>query len=162
MTMKSIKEAHEWMEANLKRDPVECAGCTACCQGNQVVCLNEDYGDDPNLYPEEHLMVTRYAGEVVLALRLQPNGDCFYLRKGKCMIYDKRPAVCRGFDCRRATASFTEEEREQAIKHRVFSKEVFEAGDQRRHTMKLSELEKNFYDTAYDGLKTKGEAKSEK
>lgn len=149
----NLREAQEWMEANLKRDPVHCAGCTACCRGKQIVCLDEAWGDDPDLYAPEHLMYTPYDGKISLALKLRPNGDCFFLRKGKCTIYDKRPVVCRGFDCRRATLSFKEEEREEAIKRGVFSREVFEAADQRRHTMKLSAMEQGFYGQAYDNLK---------
>ena len=27
------------------------------------------------------------------------NGSCIYLKDGKCLIYDKRPEVCRKFFC---------------------------------------------------------------
>lgn len=37
-------------------------------------------------------------GRQVLAHKL--NGDCVYLGPGGCSIYDRRPILCRAFDCR--------------------------------------------------------------
>lgn len=148
-----MEEVRDWILGNAKRDPVNCAGCTACCRGKQVVVLEEDWGDDHRMFLPEHLMITIYNGAKVLALKLRENGDCFFLRKGKCMIYDKRPMVCQGFDCRRATSSFTEEDREMAIKRKIFSREVFEAADARRHTMKMTRMEQGFYETSYKDAK---------
>jgi Fe-S-cluster containining protein len=36
-----------------------------------------------------------------LVLKLKDNGDCTHLGPSGCTIYDRRPGVCRGFDCRK-------------------------------------------------------------
>lgn len=70
-----------------------CNGCVACCQGDAIFMHPED-GDDWTQYKTED-----YLGRKILAHK--PNRDCIYLsRQTGCTIYDKRPSVCRGLDCR--------------------------------------------------------------
>jgi len=70
--------------------PLKCGTCTVCCQGD-IIFLKT--GDDIRLYK------TELVGEKLI-LQHKPNGDCIYLDRG-CSIYDKRPIVCRGLDCRK-------------------------------------------------------------
>lgn len=137
---KTMEEAAAYIDGTHERDPVDCAGCTACCRNNQAVALMPD--DDPNLYGEENLALEMVGPETRLTLKRQPNGDCVFLRNSKCTIYDKRPKVCRAFDCRRIFHSFTKEQRREAVKANVFPQEVFDAGRKRLSTMQLDELEK--------------------
>jgi Fe-S-cluster containining protein len=71
--------------------PLVCAGCTLCCRGRQAVVIVP--GVDRDDYD-----IQTVNGYALLAHR--PNGDCVYLGPGGCTIYERRPAVCRMFDCR--------------------------------------------------------------
>ena len=48
--------------------------------------VTREEGDDPALFENDVLPVV--------------DGRCAYLIDGRCSIYDKRPKVCRAFDCR--------------------------------------------------------------
>ena len=39
-------------------------------------------------------------GEVSITLKRKANGDCVYLADHGCGIYERRPQMCRAFDCR--------------------------------------------------------------
>ena len=71
---------------------LNCGDCYACCK-NQDIWIREDMGDDLNLYETEIK-----EGKPIIKLGL--DGNCMYLVQGKCSIYDNRPIVCSGFDCR--------------------------------------------------------------
>ena len=71
---------------------VPCNGCTACCHG--PIVLQPAHGDDPSQYET----VSDSAWGVKLAQK--PDGSCHYLVPGGCSIWNRRPAVCRAFDCR--------------------------------------------------------------
>jgi hypothetical protein len=72
---------------------VPCNGCTLCCQ-REILPLHPEHGDKVSDY-----QVQRMAGRWVLAHK--PNGDCIYLDRDKgCTIHNRRPAICREFDCR--------------------------------------------------------------
>lgn len=81
---------------------VPCGECADCCR-NVIVQLYDydlecgfpykkiknkkaDMDADPKL------------GEYRLSR--QKNGGCTYFRNERCTIYENRPTVCRGFDCR--------------------------------------------------------------
>ncbi len=65
--------------------------------------LHPECGDDPTTY-ETIPVVHPLTGEPGLMLKRGADGlSCGYLEKGKgCTIYDRRPAMCREFDCRGA------------------------------------------------------------
>jgi Fe-S-cluster containining protein len=71
---------------------VPCDGCVECCR-HENIFLHPECGDRVEDYQHEFWM-----GRPVL--RHWPNGDCWYLdpRSG-CMIYDRRPVVCKELDC---------------------------------------------------------------
>lgn len=69
---------------------LNCGSCTACCRTYGVVAYKE--GDDPSLFESRN-------GELVLP-RKSGTRECAYLGKDGCAVYEKRPAICRGFDCR--------------------------------------------------------------
>lgn len=74
---------------------VPCNGCIECCTNNQLVEMVP--GDDPSSYD-----LVEVRGKKVL--RHKPNGDCNHLVRegtgGYCSIWDRRPVMCREFDCR--------------------------------------------------------------
>ncbi len=150
MSFKTEKEMNDALdELHTKIDPVPCASCTACCRGNQTVALLPVFGDDPARYPPSSLHRTMYSGEERIALKVQANGDCVFLRKGKCVVYDHRPAVCRNFDCRRIVHTSTPDQRRQSVEGRVFSQEIIDAGMERHSTMQLQHWEQPLYDNGY-------------
>lgn len=77
---------------------VPCNGCTACCR-SAAVGLRPELGDKPSDYETEPGTDPR-TGAPMLMLKRSADGACIYLRDGGCAIYDKRPVICRSFDCR--------------------------------------------------------------
>jgi Fe-S-cluster containining protein len=39
-------------------------------------------------------------GVPMVALAVRENRDCIYLEEAGCTIYERRPAICRAYDCR--------------------------------------------------------------
>jgi Fe-S-cluster containining protein len=114
-----------------EHDPVPCNGCTACCRNHQAVTWQE--GDDPSLFTA----FGKVGQEWVSLLPQKGNGDCGYLGEAGCTVYDRRPIVCRAFDCRRQAATFTPEQQVRALMTPgVYSLDVFVAGRERLHTVK--------------------------
>jgi Fe-S-cluster containining protein len=72
---------------------VPCHGCRACCV-HEVVVLSA--ADEANLASYEF----RLLGERRV-LKHKPNGECIHLSETGCTIYEKRPLVCRNYDCRK-------------------------------------------------------------
>ena len=72
---------------------VPCGDCRACCE-RELLILHPEHGDDPNEYDCRRLPDGRFA------LRQTPTLACIYLGESGCTIWDRRPAVCREFDCR--------------------------------------------------------------
>jgi Putative zinc- or iron-chelating domain len=95
---------------------VPCNGCTACCRGHIVVLSDKDEANMP-AYDWRQLGKHK-------VLNNKPNGDCAHVGPDGCTIYEKRPAVCRTYDCRKHFKSLTGNER------RRFSKSVL--GDEAR------------------------------
>jgi Fe-S-cluster containining protein len=82
--------------------PLVCAGCTACCRTGARLSL--DAGDDIGSY--DHVLVPPHpglkSGDGLIAELRQVDGRCVYLGDDGCTIYERRPKVCRSFDCRAA------------------------------------------------------------
>ena len=76
---------------------VPCNGCVLCCQNEQVI-LRKPHDQQ---FVEWYVVKVR-EGKLTLANKV--NGDCAHLSPDRtgCTIYDKRPLVCRRFDCRRS------------------------------------------------------------
>lgn len=125
--------ATEFLDRISKVDPVPCRGCTACCRGNQAVVLREEWGDDPTAY--DKVARERVGGSWQMVLPRQANGDCAHLVMGACQIYEKRPAVCRYFDCRRQLLGMGKRGMKQAEKQGLFSREIYNAARDRLGTI---------------------------
>lgn len=90
-----------------QRVEVPCGACRQCCQGNSIVILLPDEGDDVESYEHEviELEASRLGPLDHLAgrgaiLKSKENGDCVYLGPEGCTIRDRAPVICRAFDCR--------------------------------------------------------------
>jgi Fe-S-cluster containining protein len=79
--------------------------------------------------PSDFLQICKQVGArfAVAELSQRDNGDCVYLGDGGCTIYDRRPFVCRGFDCRQLFLSQSRDVRRQWIKDKMVSREVYAA-----------------------------------
>ncbi|WP_414461742.1 YkgJ family cysteine cluster protein [Hyphomicrobium sp. DY-1] len=109
----------------LRDSTVICAGCRLCCQNRSLVPLLREYGDRPEDYETQ----TIYG---LTALAMKSNGDCVYLGDDGCTIYDRRPIICRKYDCAEHYRSLTRAQRKEAIAQKMISKEVLAAGRARQ------------------------------
>ena len=126
------------IEAMLSDAIVPCGTCHACC--HSPVAVSPEAGDDPSLYklaisvdrtaPNQHAMVT---------LDRKPDGSCYALRNGRCTIWDKRPRVCRNFDCRKMFVLHTKAERRELVAKGYFKRAVIDAGKARAGTLENGE-----------------------
>lgn len=80
------------VEREVIESVVPCNGCNECCRWD-AIWLKPHLGDNENDYETEV-----YLGRKML--KHKPNGDCIYLDRDRgCSIHDRRPVVCREFDC---------------------------------------------------------------
>jgi len=117
---------------------VPCGGCTLCCK-HEIVTLHIDEGDDPSLYGDGvREGIPRRPG-LAPVLKHKPNGDCFFLGDAGCTIYDKRPVICRSFDCRRAFLKirnrFTRNQRRQMVRAGHLDMAVYRRGEELADTL---------------------------
>jgi hypothetical protein len=116
-----------------ERANVPCGTCHACCRQERVI-LHPECGDDIASYdtveaPADTVGVKIYGGGERRMLSHKPNGDCVYLGDGGCTIWERAPAMCQAFDCRRLFLRFTRAERRRFKK--VLDTDVMRAGRER-------------------------------
>lgn len=63
----------------------------------------------------------------VVALAWNEDGDCIYVGPEGCTIHARRPALCRGYDCRVAYLSLTRQQRRADAKVRPYQKVIYAA-----------------------------------
>ncbi len=78
--------------------PLDCGSCSACCRGELIYLFPQDDLTGLDVDPDREV-VNPVTGNLHRVLRQKPNGDCIHLEAGKCSVYERRPAVCRTFDC---------------------------------------------------------------
>lgn len=87
---------------------VQCNGCRACCIKQTVILLDEDEAHLEDFQYSEAV----YGGDLVIrVLNHRSNGECVHLGPDGCTIYDKRPVICRQYDCRKQFMVTTRNER---------------------------------------------------
>jgi Fe-S-cluster containining protein len=79
---------------------VPCSGCTRCCRGDAIRLLPDEDASQYLTEPHE-----RFPGELMLAHN--KNDDCIYLGHDGCTIHERKPVMCRVFDCRIIAQSLT-------------------------------------------------------
>ena len=121
---------------NVTARSVPCNGCTACCEGGELIVLHPEHGDQPSEYLTIEVKHP-FFGSPAVALRQKPDGSCVYLERGKgCTIHERRPAICREFDCRRmAQKAGNRHDCRKMVKSGLISHSVLQAGFDRMHTL---------------------------
>jgi hypothetical protein len=121
--------------ANEQTD-VPCGGCTECCKSGQGLFLHPEQGDDVSSYQVK--VVADSEGPVYL-LATTESGACVYLGASGCTIYDRRPLLCRSFDCRKHYLILPRQDRDNLVRLGLSSRAVFNAGRARLKTLSLAE-----------------------
>lgn len=117
---------------------VFCNGCTECCTSNQGLVLHPDKGDEVESYRFQ-VLGHRSAGDPVFGLATDGGGRCVYLGLNGCTIYDRRPFLCRSFDCRKHYLILPRQDRDNLVKIGLSSRAVFNAGRSRLKTLNATE-----------------------
>lgn len=115
-----------------------CDGCTECCRSNQGLVLHPEQGDDVDSY-EHRILARRATGEPVFVLATDASGRCVYLGDRGCTIYERRPLLCRTFDCRKHYLMLPRQDRDNLVKLGLSSRGVFNAGRSRVKTLSAAE-----------------------
>ena len=110
---------------------VACGSCSACCKHQIVVLVDEDL---PNLDAYQYEKIETHHG-TVHTLKIKPNGDCAHLGPSGCEIYEKRPYICRIYDCRKQFKIMSRGERRQ-----IKTQDIWKAARERIHTLDDADL----------------------
>lgn len=116
---------------------VPCNGCTECCRSGQGLFLHPELGDDVAAY--ETRMAVDTAGNRIFLLATTPKGACVYLGPTGCTIYERRPLLCRTFDCRQHYLMLPRQDRDNLVRLGLSSRAVFNAGRARLKTLNAAE-----------------------
>lgn len=107
--------------------PIACGSCRACCL-RDVVKLHPKL-DDIDTF-DWHVEQDA-AGNQFAVLDRNEDGSCVYLGAGGCTIHERKPMVCRAFDCRVIYMEATPERRKQRIKDNPTMRLVYAAARER-------------------------------
>ena len=127
----------KWKLASEHKTDVPCNGCIECCRSGQGLFLHPDQGDDVESYRTR--TAQGGAGETVFVLETTPNGACIYLGDRGCTIYERRPLICRTFDCRKHYLILPRQDRDNLVRLKLSSRTVFNAGRARLATLSAEE-----------------------
>lgn len=116
---------------------VPCGSCHACCHSELVVILPEE-GDAVADYEHEIIDVPGIGPYAYL--KHKKNGECIYLDAGGCSIRERRPHMCRIFDCRAFYLSKTRAERRKLAAGNPLARVIFAAGRERLDSLDRSEI----------------------
>jgi Fe-S-cluster containining protein len=116
---------------------VPCGGCTQCCNSNQGLFLHPEQGDDVGSY--QYKVAADRAGNPVFLLATTAGGACVYLGDLGCTIYERRPLLCRSFDCRKHYLTLPRQDRDNLVRLELSSRAVFNAGRARLKTLSAAE-----------------------
>ena len=117
---------------------VACNKCTECCQSNQILLLHPEQGDDVQSY-QFQILKDQTTGKEVYALAADKNGRCVYLGVSGCTIYQRRPLLCRSFDCRKHYLILPRQDRDNLVRLKLSSRAVFQAGKTRLTSLSNAE-----------------------
>jgi hypothetical protein len=124
--------------ASNEQTEVPCNGCTECCRSSQLLLLHPDQGDDVESYRFQ-ILTDRASGTQRFALATDDKGTCVYLGPSGCTIYDRRPLLCRSFDCRKHYLILPRQDRDNLVRLGFSSRAVFNAGRSRLKTLSPAE-----------------------
>jgi hypothetical protein len=121
-----------------EKTDVPCNGCTECCRSNQGLFLHPEQGDQVESY-RHRVMTDQATGKPVFLLATEANGQCVYLGASGCTIYDRRPLLCRTFDCRKHYLILPRQDRDNLVRVGLSSRAVFNAGRVRLKSLSSDE-----------------------
>jgi hypothetical protein len=78
-------------------------------------------------------------GNSVFLLATEANGQCVYLDASGCTIYNRRPLLCRNFDCRELYLILPRQDRDNLVRLGLSSRAVFNAGRARSKSLSPEE-----------------------
>ena len=116
---------------------VRCGACTECCRSNQGLYLHPAQGDQVETY--QHRCIQDEAGDPVYLLATTSAGACVYLGPSGCTIYERRPLLCRSFDCRKHYLMLPRQDRDNLVRLGLSSRPVFNAGRKRLRSLSAGE-----------------------
>jgi uncharacterized protein len=105
---------------------VPCNGCTLCCR-EEAIFLHPEDGDVVESYDVQEMDHPLKPGRAFM-LKKGADGNCIYLKDGGCSIYERRPIICRKFDCRKLFLRFGRAERRLMVKRGMADQDVFDRG----------------------------------
>ena len=110
-------------------EPLVCGGCRSCCIGDAIQ-LYRQHGDIVSDYwTESHF--DPISGRTVAILAHKPNKECVYLGPEGCTIYERRPWICRRFDCRELYLRYPRDARRKMVAEGKLRLETLLAGKER-------------------------------
>ena len=77
----------------------------------------------------------------MFVLDTEANGACVYLGESGCTIYERRPLLCRSFDCRKHYLVLPGQDRDNLVRLGLSSRAVFNAGRARLKSLSDAERE---------------------
>jgi hypothetical protein len=87
-----------------------------------------------------HRVLTDQAtGSPIFLLATEENGQCVYLGAKGCTIYERRPLLCRSFDCRAHYLILPRQDRDNLVRLGLSSRAVFNAGRARLSSLSPEE-----------------------
>lgn len=99
---------------------VACGDCHLCCLGDTIL-LHPEMGDMEGDYEIEK-------SPFGPMLAHKSNMECYALGENGCTIYDKRPGICKEFDCADLIRRTTRPERKRMVKAGAIDKRVLKQG----------------------------------
>ena len=81
----------------------------------------------------------RQTGNPLYLLATGSHGECTYLGASGCTIYERRPLLCRSFDCRKHYLILPRQDRDNLVRLGLSSREVFNAGRARLRSLSSEE-----------------------
>jgi Fe-S-cluster containining protein len=100
--------------------------------------LNPAEGDDVGAY-QYRVAAHPDTGEPLFLLATKETGECVYLGPTGCTIYERRPLLCRSFDCRKHYLILPKQDRDNLVRLGLSSRAVFNAGRSRLKTLNPEE-----------------------
>lgn len=103
-----------------------------------MLVLHPEQGDDVESY-QFQVVNDRVTGKKFFALAADEQGRCLYLGATGCTIYERRPLLCRTFDCRKHFLILPKQDRDNLVRLGLSSRAVFRAGKTRVDSLSSSE-----------------------
>jgi Fe-S-cluster containining protein len=100
--------------------------------------LHPGLGDDIDSY-QVRTVADPETVAVVHLLATKEGGECIYLGTSGCTIYERRPVLCRNFDCRKLYLILPKQDRSNLVRLGMSSQAVLNAGKARVQTLSIEE-----------------------